>query len=92
MKIISTMAILMFAMLMVGSTDAFAQVPEAEEAPVDSVEPRVSVDGDKPIDSVEPRVSVDGDKPIDSVEPRVSVDGDEPADSVDDSEAPDNDD
>jgi len=67
----------MLAMLMVGSTDAFAQVPEAQEAPIDSVEPRVAVDGDTPIDSVEPRVAVDGD---------------EPADSVEDSEAPDNDD
>jgi hypothetical protein len=89
MKIISTiaMALLVFAMLIMGSTDAFAQVPEAVEAPVDDVEPRIVVDSEKPVDGVEPRIVVDGEAPVDG-----DVDSEAPDDGDVDSEAPDIDD
>ena len=94
MRIINTvaMALLMFAMLMVGSTDAFGQLPQVGEAPVDGVEPRIVVDSEAPVDGVEPRIVVDGEVPVDGVEPRIVVDGEAPVDGVEshtDGDAPD---
>ena len=84
MNIISTIAtaLLMFVMLMVGSTDAFGQVTqEVEVSDEEHTNPRIVVDGEE---HTNPRIVVDGDAPDDG-----DVDSEAPDDGDVDSEAPD---
>jgi hypothetical protein len=78
MNIISTIAtaLLVFAMLIAGSTDAFAQERDVPDLEQDS--PRIVVDDEAPGDELD--------------SPRIVVDGDATADDGADSEAPDDDD
>ena len=79
MRIINTvaMALLMFAMLMVGSTDAFGQDPqEGEVSGEEHTNPRIVVDS-----------AVSGEE---HTNPRIVVDGEAPVEGDVDSEAPGN--
>ena len=64
MNILSTIAtaLLVFAMLIAGSTNAFAQESDVPDQQLDS--PRIVVDGDAPGEELDsPRIVVDGDAP-----------------------------
>ena len=64
MNILSTIAtaLLVFAMLIAGSTDAFAQERDVPDHELDS--PRIVVDGEAPGEELDsPRIVVDGDAP-----------------------------
>jgi len=84
MNILSTIAtaLLVFAMLIAGSTDAFAQERDVPDLQLDS--PRIVVDGEAPGEELDsPRIVVDGDAPDEDADSEAP---DEDADS----EAPDN--
>ena len=80
MNILSTIAtaLLVFAMLIAGSTDAFAQERDVPDQELDS--PRIVVDDEAPGEELDsPRIVVDGD----------ATDDDATDDDDADSEAPD---